>query len=276
MPKLRAAEKGSVALNTETLSGGIIQGEGMYLPRGLNIPCVLRTPIDTRVSNQGDLVTVQITEDILLGEYAIVPANSFLHGYISHLQAPGKFHKAAEVDMSFDSISVPGEAGTRRYVPIHGKIHHKAVLAVSERVNNSGATFKKRMKKPAAAGALVGGLGTWLAIHTFTPFSTFGIDGMINKVVIGSGFLGGALLATSMIEKDDIRIEPGTDLVVMLESATMEAFAASEPQSHNTIKDMAPKDAYDRYSEMKSMPLETKGSRDSESPESVNKYLTAI
>lgn len=274
MPKLMAAEKGSVALNTETLSGGIIHGEGMYLPRGLNIPCVLRTPIDTRVSRQGDMVTVQTTEDILLGEYAVIPANSFLHGYISALEGPGKWHKAAEVDISFDTISVPGESGKRRYVPIHGRIHHKAVLAAAERVNDSGATFKQRMKKPAAVGALTGGLGTWLAIHTFTPFSTFGIDGLINKAVIGSGFVGGAMLATSLIDKDDIRIEPGTDLVVMLEGATMEAFQEEAPLSHNQVKDMAPADAYDRYDEMRSLPLERKGSHRSESPE--NKYLTAI
>lgn len=275
MPKLMAKEKGSVALNTETLSGGIIHKEGTYLPRGLEIPCTLRTPIDTRFSKQGDLITVQTTEDVLLGEYALIPANSFLHGHISHLKGPGKFHQVPEVDISFSSMSLPGEGGSRHYVPIRGRVHHRAVLAQADRVHDSGRTFKQRMKKPAALGAVAGLGASWLTIHTFTPLSTFGIEPLLNKMVFGGSMIGGALLATSMIEKDDIRLEPGTDLNVLLEGATMEAFEKKHPLSHNEVRDMAPAEAYDRYDEMRSLPLEkTKDSHESESPS--NKYLTAI
>ena len=272
-----AAEKGSVSLNAETLSAGAMQKEAIYLPRGLEISCVLRTPIDTRMSKQGDLITVQISQDILLGEYPVIPANSFLHGYISYLKGPGKFHKTPEVDISFNSISIPGEDGARRYAPVKGRIHHKAVLASAERVNDNGASFKKRMMAPAALGAASVGAGTWWATTAWSPFATFGIEGILNNLLIGSSMVGGAMLATSLIDKDDIRIEAGTDLKVLLDGVTMEAFQEEHPMSHNQLKDMAPADAYDRYDEMRSLPLEKKSPRKNESSNKVvNKYLSAI
>jgi hypothetical protein len=277
MPKLLAAEKGGVSLNAETLSAGAVHKEAIYLPRGLEIACVLRTPIDTRMSKEGDLITVQVAEDILLGEYSVIPANSFLHGYISHLKGPGKFHKAPEVDISFSSISMPGEGGSRRYMPIKGRIHHKAALASAERVNDSGATFKKRMMVPAAVGAASVGAGTWWATTAWSPFATFGIETILNNLLIGSSMVGGAMLATSLIDKDDMRIEAGTDLKVLLEGITMEAFQEEHPMSHNQLKDMAPADVYDRYDEMRSLPLEKKSPRKNESSDKVvNKYLSAI
>jgi hypothetical protein len=275
--ELLAAEKGGVSLNAETLSAGAVHKEATYLPRALEIACVLRTPIDTRMSKEGDLITVQVSEDILLGEYSVIPANSFLHGYIKHLKGPGKFHRAPEVDISFSSLSMPGDGGSRRYMPIQGRIHHKAVLTSAERVSDTGATFKKRMLVPAAAGAATFGAGTWWATTSWSPFATFGIESILNNLLIGSSMVGGAMLATSLIDKDDIRIEAGTDLKVLLEGITVEAFQQDYPMPQNLLKDLTPIDVYDRYDEMRSLPLEKKSSRKNESSDkTINKYLSAM
>jgi hypothetical protein len=109
----KAGSKASSDLNSTTLSGGIVHSEGYFLPRGMKIPVELRTPIDTRSSQEKDLITVQVTEDILLGDYLIIPANSFLHGYISKLEGPGRMHRAPKVELSFDTVALPAKPGVK-------------------------------------------------------------------------------------------------------------------------------------------------------------------
>jgi len=237
------------AINTETLTGGIVHKEGYYLPRGFKIPCSLRTPIDTRVSQVSDLVTVQTTEDILLGDYTVIPANSFLHGYISKLEGPGKFQKKAQVELAFDSLSMPGKDGGRRQVALKGSIKTKEILKAGTSVND-GALYKSRAVKAGILGAAAGTLGAY-------GIGEAGITFLTGKAFLAASGLGGALLAANLISRDDVRLEPGVDLDIILQEPAVELFAEHHPLSHEFNKDLTPEDAYDKYGDMKSEPLQS-------------------
>jgi hypothetical protein len=256
----KAGSKASSDLNSTTLSGGIVHSEGYFLPRGMKIPVELRTPIDTRSSQEKDLITVQVTEDILLGDYLIIPANSFLHGYISKLEGPGRMHRAPKVELSFDTVSLPAKTGSqdRQMLSIKGSVKEVQVLKNSDKVTDSDALFKSKAKKVGALGAIGGATTAFYITQSAAPFATFGIAGMLNNIaILGSG-VGGFMLATSFLEKDDIRMEPGTKLVVMLEEPTYDSFPGEYPLAELKVMEPSPKaeEAYDKnLNEMQSMTL---------------------
>ena len=249
-------------LNSKTLSGGIVHSEGYFLPRGMKIPVELRTPIDTRTSLEKDLITVQVTEDILLGDYVIIPANSFLHGHISKLTGPGRMHRAPKVELSFDTVSLPAKANgsDRQMLSIKGSVKEVQVLKNSDKVTDDASLFKSKAKKVGALGAIGGATTAFYITESAAPFATFGIAGMLNNIaILGSG-VGGFMLATSFLEKDDIRMEPGTKLVVMLEEPTYDSFPGEYPLLDLKAMEAAPNSeaAYDKnLNEMNSMSLKT-------------------
>jgi hypothetical protein len=256
----KPGSKDSSDLNSKTLSGGIVHSEGYFLPRGMKIPVELRTPIDTRNSQEKDLITVQVTEDILLGDYLIIPANSFLHGYISKLEGPGKMHRVPKVELKFDTVSLPpkGNGQDRQLLSIKGSVKEVQILKNSDKVTDSDALFKSKAKKVGMLGAIGGASTAFYITQSAAPFATFGIAGMLNNIaILGSGF-GGFMLATSFLEKDDIRMEPGTKLIVMLEEPTYDSFPGEYPLAELKAMEsnVKPEAEYDKnLNEMQSMTL---------------------
>ena len=250
---VNAAEEDN-SITNETLTGGIIHGEGYYLPKSTLIPVTLRTPVDSRINSVGDMVTAQTTEPLMMGAHVVVPARSFLHGHITELKAPGKFHKAPQLSIHFDSLSLPGSTGQRRTVSLDASINASEVLKKAERVND-GATYKSRAKKYGAAGAVVGALALHGVTRSLPQFQVIGVTALSEYGFLAAGALGGALIATSLISKDDVRMEPGTELTVVVDASTLENFAEFHPLSNENIKDLSPEDAYDKFGTIKSEPL---------------------
>jgi hypothetical protein len=253
LPAQAAAEE-DTSINNETLTGGIVTNEGYYLPKSTRIPVTLRTPIDTRVNNVGDMITAQTTQDLVIGGHVVVPARSFLHGHITELQAPGRFHKAPKLNISFDSLSLPGSTGKRKSVNLFASINAAEVLKKAEAVND-GASYKSKAKKYGAAGAAIGALALHGATRGVPQFQIMGITALSQFGYLAGGAIGGALIASSLITKDDVRMEPGTELVVMVDATTMDNFEEFHPLSQDNLKDLGPEDAYDTFGTIKSEPL---------------------
>ncbi len=238
--QVAAAPKGnsSSPLNNETLSGGIVHNEGVYLPRGLIVPVELKTPIDTRINQLGDQITAQVTEDVLLGDYVIIPANSFVHGYISDLTAADKKFKAPKVNLEFDTISLPGKDGQRRYVHIKGVVRDSQIISSSKEVTDESKTYKAKAKKAKMLGALGGALFLHGVTRSVPDFTVMGITALSKFGYLGMGAIGGAMLASSLITKDDIRAESGTKLTVLLSEPTVESFDEKSLLSHNMTRNV--------------------------------------
>lgn len=242
-------------ISNETLTGGIVHNDGYYLPRGMSIPVVLRTPIDTRVNQVKDEITVQTTKDIMIGDYVMIPNNSFIHGYIDHLEGPKKWNKRPKVSIMFDTVSLPGQTkDNRRFVGLRGYIGERQILDKSKRVNDD-KLFKAKAKKVGLAGGLVGAVGAWGITELVDPFGSWGMVALANQIFILSSGVGGALIATSAMEKDDIRIEPGAEMEILLDNPTYEAFKEDHPLSQDHIKDLRPEEAYDKFGNIESESL---------------------
>lgn len=251
-----AKEEDDKSINNETLTGGIVANEGYYLAKSTKIPVTLRTPIDTRINSIGDLVTAQTTEPMMIGAHELVPARSFLHGYITHIEGPGRFHKAPSVNISFDTLSLPGTSGKRRKVHLVAEVNPEEVLKQAERVND-GATYKKRLRTYGTAGAAVGALALHGATRNVPSFSVIGITALSDFAYLAGGAIGGAAIAAAVLKKDDIRLEPGTELVVTVNSSTMDNFAQEHPLSNDNIKKLSPEEAYDAYMKLKAEPYKS-------------------
>lgn len=262
-----AAEGGDSGLNSEILSAGVVHSDGYYLPKGLTVPISLNTPIDTRLTSEGDQITAQVTEDILVGDYVIIPANSFVHGYVSKFSGPGRFGRDPKLEVSFDTISLPSGQG-RRFVNIKASVKQVALQAKSAPVTDGRMSYKTKQKIFGATAGVGGAITAYGVTEFVRPFASYGIGGMLDNVfILGSG-LTGAYVASKMITKDNIRIETGTQLTMMLDEPALETFGESHMLSQNlTRKIEEPKDeisqtlakdpglAYDEMSSLKSIPL---------------------
>lgn len=253
----KAAKDENLGINNETLTGGVLHEEGgVYLPRATTIACTLRTPIDTRVSKVGDTITVQTTQDVVIGDYTLIPANTFIHGYIKELEPPKTMHRRPKLELVFDSASIRGKTpDENQYIKLRGTVTNKDLLGKAERVND-GELFKSKAKKAAALGGVGGAVTGWVATELVNPFASWGIVGMANSLLILGSGVGGAYLASGMIKKDDVRLEPGAELTMMLDETTIEAIDNSDKQlltaMKDNIKDLTPDQAYDKLTTMES------------------------
>lgn len=236
LPSAAADGSAEATLNSELLSAGAVHSEGFYLPRGLEINAELRTPIDTRISQVGDLITVQTMTDLFLGDYNVIPANSFLHGHISRIKKPGKMFKNSDAEVSFDRISIKGDGvNPSRNVFINGKLSVKEFGSKSHNVND-GQLYKSRAMKAAGAGALVGG-GTTGAIagltHLYEGFGTSGMMVARAATLFGAGL--GAFAGASLIQKDDKRLDPGTEVLITLDEPSLDVGENRNYENHYSV-----------------------------------------
>ncbi len=256
LPLLAAKPKGEPIVDPNKLSGGLIKSTGYFLPKGLKIPVELRTPVDTRMSEAGDQVTVQVMQDVLINDYVIIPTNSFLHGYISKLGKPGKLYKNPELEISFDRISLPQNNMTRE-LSIRGLIRQKELMKNSEKVN-FGDSYKKRAGIAAGIGATAAGSGTYAFLALANPYDTFGIARILDFITFGSAVTAGAAIGAAMITRDEVRMEPGTKLDVLLEESTYDNFSPDHALSEHKLesaKPMSLSEEYDRLSKMQAEKL---------------------
>ncbi len=212
--KLIAAAKlrQSAIIEQDHLKGKISEMEEPLLTRSMIIPSQLRTPIDTRISKLGDLVTVETKEDLLLSEDVIVPAGSYLKGYISRLEKPGRMMKDPKIEVEFNSVFI---AGQKEQIHLLGKLSAKQLDEKSIRLSD-GASYKSKAMKAGLVGGVAGLSGGYVYTALRTPYDAYGIASILNKLtVVGMG-VGGAMLGMSMITRDDARIETGTALDILV------------------------------------------------------------
>lgn len=202
----------SAIIGQDHLKGKISQMNEPLITRSMVIPSQLRTPIDTRTSKVGDLVTVETKEDLLISEDVIVPAGSYLKGYISRLEKPGRMMKDPKIEVEFNSMFI---AGQKEQIHLLGKITAKQLDEKSIRLND-GASYKSKAMKAGLVGGIAGGFGGFVATEYLRPFASYGIGGMLTNItILGSG-VGGVMLGMSMITRDDARLESGTALDILV------------------------------------------------------------
>jgi len=208
-----AKQRQSAIIEQDHLKGKISEMSEPLLARAMIIPSQLRTPIDTRTSKLGDLVTVETNEDLLISEDVILPAGSYLKGTISRLEKPGRLMKDPKIEVEFSTAYI---AGQKEQIHLLGKLSAKQMLEKSTRLSD-GASYKSKAVKAGIVGGTAGLAGGYVYTALRSPYGAYGIGSMLNKITVLGFGVGGAMLGMSMITRDDARLETGTALDILVQ-----------------------------------------------------------
>src|SRR5579872_3453871 len=193
------------------------------VPAGTQVLLRLQAPINTKMAQAGSGVYLQTIFPITSGNTVVIPVGSFVQGTIDKVVRPGHIKGRAQVQMHFTTLILP--TGYTMSLPVvlddvpgDGDVHKKSEEGTLERNGQVGRDIGA-----VATGAGVGTLST---------------AGTLNAKAIGIGAGAGAaagLLYTLFSRGDDIRIEAGTQIEMVLQRPlVLEERKVEEANAHPT------------------------------------------
>lgn len=198
-----------------------IQTESQKVPAGTMLTIGFNTPMDSRVTNTGDVFNAYLTQDFTVkGEHAtrkvVLPAGTMVRGRVSDVKRPSFFSHGGAIFLSFDHVVVP----SGELLPLTLNLSTENTI-----VNKQGALYSdpgigKKVQKGVEAGK-----------QTFENITDSGIQSgkqiagglgslvTVPAAVIGGAFAGGAVTtgkaAVAVVGKgDSMVIKPGDTVTI--------------------------------------------------------------
>ena len=175
------------------------------VPACTEVPLLLKSAIDTKNARVGDGVYCQTAFPVAVDNVIVIPAGTYVKGQIVKAQRAGKIKGRAEVLFRFDTLIFPNGYT----IDMPGTIHHDSGSTNSS-VDDEGVikadSQKGKDAKTIGEGAGIGAAGGSI----LTGSRTGALSGA------GIGGLAG-LAAVLMTRGQDVRIEPGTSLKMLLQ-----------------------------------------------------------
>jgi hypothetical protein len=168
------------------------------VPGGTRIEVVLDTPVSTRISKKGQLVTFRTSQPLPLEGALSLPADTALTGIVTSVRRPGAFGKRGEVRVKIERIELPGSGN----------------LPIVARLDSADLSGQGR---PSAdnnrAGNLIS-LATWTAEGTLVGAKIKGGRG----AAVGAG-AGAAIAMIILMSRrgSDVYLEPGMPFAILLD-----------------------------------------------------------
>jgi hypothetical protein len=175
------------------------------VPAGTEVPLILKSAIDTKNTRIGDGVYCQTAFPVVVDNVIVIPAGTYVKGEVVKAQRAGKIKGRAEILFKFNTLIFPNGYT----VEIPGTIHHDSGSASSSVDDEGKITADPQKGKDAgtvAKGTGIGAAGGAIATGTRT--------GVLGGAGIGA--LAG-LAAVFATRGQDVRIEPGTSLKMLLQ-----------------------------------------------------------
>lgn len=143
----------------------------LVLPEGTSVPVVLETGLSSGTSKVGDLVVARVSQDVLVGERVVVPADTEVRGRVTAAVRSGKVKGRARLAIAFDRMLVRGreQAVEMEPIDITAKAQKKRDGAVIAGGAGAGAIIGAIADggHGAGIGALIGaGAGTGAVLLT--------------------------------------------------------------------------------------------------------------
>ncbi len=85
-------------------------GADVVLPEGTRINLQLNDYLSTKLNNEGEVFTATVAAPVYLKDRVVIPKGSIISGSISRILRPGRFKGKAMMNLSFNSIRLPGTA----------------------------------------------------------------------------------------------------------------------------------------------------------------------
>jgi hypothetical protein len=158
--------------------------DGM-IPAGTELDVRLQDRLSSARNEVEDRFLATTVVDLQMGENVVIPAGSELRGVVSSVEKAGRLDRKGNMTLSFDEITIDGEAHPMRGVvtkALEGEVSGEAV----------------KLGTAAGVGAIIGGI-------------LGGGKGALAGVLIGGGGMAAATPGS------DVELEPGTILRIRLD-----------------------------------------------------------
>jgi hypothetical protein len=175
------------------------------IPAGTEVPLLLKSAIDTKNTRVGDGVYCQTSFPVVIDNTIVIPAGTYVKGEVVKAERAGRIKGRAQVLFKFNTLIFPNGYT----VEIPGTIHHDSGSPNSS-VDEEGK-ITADPQKGKDAGTIAKGTGIGAAGGAIATGSRTGVLG-------GAGIGMVAALATVFATRgQDVRIEPGTSLKMLLQ-----------------------------------------------------------
>lgn len=198
-----------------------IQTESQKVPAGTMLTIGFNTPMDSRVTNTGDVFNAYLTQDFTVkGEHAtrkvVLPAGTMVRGRVSQVKRPSFFSHGGAIFLSFDHVVVP----SGELLPLTLNLSTENTI-----VNKQGALYSdpgigKKVQQGVEAGKQTFGNITDSGIQSGKQIAG-GLGSLITvpAAVIGGAVAGGAVTtgkaAVAVVGKgDSMVIKPGDTVTI--------------------------------------------------------------
>lgn len=120
-----------------------VTGTSSYLPSNTEVDLTLNSEISSKKSKEGDMFTLSVAHDVMLGDYIVIPKGTRANGKVVYRTGKGAFGKSAKMEIEMVNLDLGN-----RSIPLSGKFRQ-------EGQGNTGAT-----------------VGTAVAVGVFSAFVT--------------------------------------------------------------------------------------------------------
>lgn len=170
----------------------------MVVPGGTRIEVVLDTPVSTRISKKGQLVTFRTSQPLPLESALSLPADTAFTGSVTNVRRPGAFGKSGEVRVKVERIELPGGGN----------------LPIIARLDSADLSGQGRPSADNNRAANLISLVTWTAEGTLVGAQIKGGQG----AAVGAG-AGAAIAMIILMSRrgSDVYLEPGMPFAILLD-----------------------------------------------------------
>ncbi len=193
---LRAAPP--AAKSSREASRRALDYAGATVPQGTIIPLRINNTINSRTAYRGEAVYGETTFPVTLGDRMLIPAHSYVKGFVTGVVQPGRLMGRAQLSLRFVSLTLPD--GTTR--PIQCIVYSLAGVRL------------KAAKDGDQSGGRVQANTTPSAEDTSSVIDSSGLGGVSALSAASAGVGGLVLLLTS--HSKGILLRPGTTLEIQL------------------------------------------------------------
>lgn len=103
-----AANQASPSMTVSVLPSGKSDTSELVLPKGLEVPLVFTSPVSSKTAEVGDLVSLELAEDIKAGDQVLVAKGTPAVGRVIQVDRPGMAGQPGDLTFEVESLKLKG------------------------------------------------------------------------------------------------------------------------------------------------------------------------
>src|ERR1035438_2624245 len=140
----------------------------LTVPAETEVKVQVLSGIHSQINHVNDPVVAEVLKPVFVEENLALPSGSLLDGHITLIRNAGHMHRAAELGMRFDHITLP-DGQDKPVAAVLAALEHPEILDIH--LDSEGRVTSNRAMSWKTLGLGFGALGTFgaLKIYAYTP-----------------------------------------------------------------------------------------------------------